>query len=180
MLVRPTELVWCSLTSLHRHSEIPGRGAQQPVHTSLPVGILDQARQFPLTWLISPHTVDYAPYNNRTVARTAISSLSMRAACGSTLLSTPGSGGSPAPCVRRALCAPGSSKCTWTSTLGRSPSVVHIADAGSPTPAIWKDIRSFIIENWHRSKKFLLKKAVIAISWVQTLSYVFLSLSIAC
>ncbi|XP_038837721.1 uncharacterized protein LOC120035035 [Salvelinus namaycush] len=29
---------WCSLASLHRHSEIPGRGAQQPTHTSLPVG----------------------------------------------------------------------------------------------------------------------------------------------
>uniref|UniRef100_A0A4W5PSC3 C2H2-type domain-containing protein n=1 Tax=Hucho hucho TaxID=62062 RepID=A0A4W5PSC3_9TELE len=29
---------WCSLASLHRHSEIPGRGAQQPAHTSLPVG----------------------------------------------------------------------------------------------------------------------------------------------
>ncbi|XP_036789812.1 zinc finger and SCAN domain-containing protein 21-like isoform X4 [Oncorhynchus mykiss] len=27
-----------SLASLHRHSEIPGRGAQQPAHTSLPVG----------------------------------------------------------------------------------------------------------------------------------------------
>uniref|UniRef100_A0AAZ3SVL0 C2H2-type domain-containing protein n=1 Tax=Oncorhynchus tshawytscha TaxID=74940 RepID=A0AAZ3SVL0_ONCTS len=27
-----------SLPSLHRHSEIPGRGAQQPAHTSLPVG----------------------------------------------------------------------------------------------------------------------------------------------
>eukprot|EP00063_Salmo_salar_P075422 XP_014050257.1 PREDICTED: zinc finger and BTB domain-containing protein 18-like [Salmo salar] len=28
---------WCSLASLHRHSEIPGRGAQQPAHASLPV-----------------------------------------------------------------------------------------------------------------------------------------------
>ncbi|XP_055772927.1 zinc finger and BTB domain-containing protein 5-like isoform X1 [Salvelinus fontinalis] len=27
---------WCSLASLHRHSEIPGRGVQQPAHTSLP------------------------------------------------------------------------------------------------------------------------------------------------
>ncbi|XP_031670956.1 zinc finger protein 629-like isoform X3 [Oncorhynchus kisutch] len=27
-----------SLASLHRHSEIPGRGVQQPAHTSLPVG----------------------------------------------------------------------------------------------------------------------------------------------
>ncbi|XP_041727964.2 Krueppel-like factor luna isoform X5 [Coregonus clupeaformis] len=29
---------WCSLASLHRHSEIPGRGAQQPAHPSLPDG----------------------------------------------------------------------------------------------------------------------------------------------
>uniref|UniRef100_A0A673Y4J0 Zinc finger protein 213-like n=1 Tax=Salmo trutta TaxID=8032 RepID=A0A673Y4J0_SALTR len=28
---------WCSLASLHRHSEIPGRGVQQPTPTSLPV-----------------------------------------------------------------------------------------------------------------------------------------------
>uniref|UniRef100_A0A8K9UE37 C2H2-type domain-containing protein n=1 Tax=Oncorhynchus mykiss TaxID=8022 RepID=A0A8K9UE37_ONCMY len=28
---------WCSLASLQRHSEIPGRGVQQPAHTSLPV-----------------------------------------------------------------------------------------------------------------------------------------------
>ncbi|XP_055769232.1 Krueppel-like factor luna isoform X2 [Salvelinus fontinalis] len=27
---------WCSLASLHRPSEIPGRGVQQPAHTSLP------------------------------------------------------------------------------------------------------------------------------------------------
>uniref|UniRef100_A0AAZ3SL34 C2H2-type domain-containing protein n=1 Tax=Oncorhynchus tshawytscha TaxID=74940 RepID=A0AAZ3SL34_ONCTS len=27
---------WCSLASFHRHSEIPGRGAQQPAHASLP------------------------------------------------------------------------------------------------------------------------------------------------
>ncbi|CDQ95126.1 unnamed protein product [Oncorhynchus mykiss] len=29
---------WCSLASLHRHSEIPGRGVQQPVPASLPDG----------------------------------------------------------------------------------------------------------------------------------------------
>uniref|UniRef100_A0A673Y4A8 Krueppel-like factor luna n=1 Tax=Salmo trutta TaxID=8032 RepID=A0A673Y4A8_SALTR len=29
---------WCSLASLHRHSEIPGRGVQQPVPSSLPDG----------------------------------------------------------------------------------------------------------------------------------------------
>jgi transcription elongation factor Elf1 len=30
--------IWSSLTSFHRHSEIPGRGVQQPVPASLPVG----------------------------------------------------------------------------------------------------------------------------------------------
>ncbi|XP_045572374.1 zinc finger protein 202 isoform X2 [Salmo salar] len=29
---------WHSLASLHRHSEIPGRGTQEPAHSSLPVG----------------------------------------------------------------------------------------------------------------------------------------------
>ncbi|XP_014065192.2 zinc-responsive transcriptional regulator ZAP1 isoform X7 [Salmo salar] len=29
---------WCSLASLHRHAEIPGRGVQQPVPSSLPDG----------------------------------------------------------------------------------------------------------------------------------------------
>uniref|UniRef100_A0A8C7K0P3 C2H2-type domain-containing protein n=1 Tax=Oncorhynchus kisutch TaxID=8019 RepID=A0A8C7K0P3_ONCKI len=38
--IRPTEIIQAprSLASLHRHSEIPGRGVQQPAHTSLPVG----------------------------------------------------------------------------------------------------------------------------------------------
>uniref|UniRef100_A0A4W5Q7B9 C2H2-type domain-containing protein n=1 Tax=Hucho hucho TaxID=62062 RepID=A0A4W5Q7B9_9TELE len=52
---------WCLLASLQRHSEIPGRGVQQPAHTSLPDSATTSSHSSNLATHVRPGTVE-RPY----------------------------------------------------------------------------------------------------------------------